>query len=101
MRCRHRRLTPKTCTVGQGTGWHGLSFKVLKTGLMRNSTVFSMSMVANHGSRLSFWYNRRFLRAQGGLVRKYTMNGLRGPFVHQRKEVYDHNRAPSAESTER
>lgn len=74
---------PKTCTVGQGTGWHGLSLKVLKTGLTRNSTVFSMSMVANHGSRFRFWFKCRFRRAQGCFVRKYTMDGLRGPFVHE------------------
>ena len=74
---------PHPCPVGQGTGWHGLSFKVLKTGLTRNSTVFSMSMVANHGSRFRFWFKRRFRRAQGCFVRKYTMNGLRGPFVHE------------------
>src|SRR5438132_2273838 len=73
----------KTCPVGQGTGWQGLSFKVLKTGLTRNSTVFSMSMVANHGSRFRFWFKRRFRRAQGCFVRKHRINGLRGPFVHE------------------
>src|SRR5437762_10727077 len=35
------------------------------------STVFSMSEVANHGSRFRFWFKRRFRRAQGYFVRKH------------------------------
>jgi hypothetical protein len=59
-----------SCTFGQGTGLHSLALLVLKTGLTCNSTEFSMSKVADQGSRFRFWFKFKFQRVSGKFARK-------------------------------
>jgi murein DD-endopeptidase MepM/ murein hydrolase activator NlpD len=59
-----------TVLLGRWTGLHSLTFLVPKTGLTSNSTEFSMSKVADQGSRFRFWFKFRFRRAPGKFARK-------------------------------
>src|SRR5882762_436816 len=88
------------CTFGQGTGLHSLTFEALNTGLTYDSTEFSMSEVADQGSRFRFLFKFRFQRAVGVLPANVKFEGLRGPCSHEGQELHILHRVDSGQAPE-
>src|ERR1700731_341587 len=67
------------CTFGQGTGLDGLTLKARNTGLTYRSTEFSMSEVADQGSRFRFRSISGSSGQRSNLPANVSVKGLWGP----------------------